>query len=127
MEFLCKLSLPESAVLTTDNVPPICLEGILTFIGGINDRIKSLPIDKELSDLQLHSLILDKYKKTTFISCTDILNNKPKAGIKELAEKGFINDENDADELAHFFFSKSGRLNKKVLGEYLAKPQILRS
>lgn len=129
LEFLCKLSLPESAVLTTDNVPPICLEGILTFIGGINDRIKSLPIDKELSDLQLHSLILDKYKKTTFISCTDILNNKPKAGIKELAEKGFINDENDADELAHFFFSKSGRLNKKVLGEYLAKPsniEILR-
>lgn len=122
LEFLCKLSLPESAVLTTDNVPPICLEGILTFIGGINDRIKSLPIDKELNDLQLHSLILDKYKKTSFISCTDILNKKPKAGIKALAEKGFIKDESDADELAHFFFSKSGRLNKKVLGEYLAKP-----
>lgn len=122
LEFLCKLSLPESAVLTTDNVPPICLEGILTFIGGINERVKSLPEDKELSDYELHLLILDKYQKNSFISCTDILNDKPKSGIKALAEKGFIKDENDIDGLADFFFTKSGRLNKKVLGEYLAKP-----
>lgn len=39
-----------------------------------------------------------------------------------MATDGFIKDGNDLKEIANFFFSKSGRLNKKVLGEFLAKP-----
>lgn len=120
IEFLCQLSLPESAVTTTDNVPPICLEGILSLIGGINDRIKSLKSD--LNDAPLHSMINDREKKTLFIKCTDLLNDKPKEGVKALEKEGFIKSASDLKEVASFFFHKSGRLNKKVLGEFLAKP-----
>ncbi|RKP28574.1 hypothetical protein METBISCDRAFT_29030, partial [Metschnikowia bicuspidata] len=31
VNFLCTLALPESAALTTDNVPPMCLDGIRSF------------------------------------------------------------------------------------------------
>lgn len=123
LNFLCNLSLPESAIATTDNVPPLCLEGILTFIGGVNERIKQLPDGQDLDNLPIHDFIKNKEMKTSFIKCTDKFNVKPKEGIKQLAEKGFIKDANDPDSLAAFFFERSGRLNKKTLGEFLAKPE----
>ncbi|CUM65448.1 uncharacterized protein PRCAT00003087001 [Priceomyces carsonii] len=128
LQFLCQLSLPESALITTDNVPPICLEGILSFISGVNDRIKSINLD--LNSVPLPDLIKNRNQKTIFIECTKILNENPKEGIKALADKGFISNNEDISELAKFFFTKSGRLNKKVLGEFLAKPknsELLRS
>ncbi|ODV76794.1 GDP/GTP exchange factor for ARF [Suhomyces tanzawaensis NRRL Y-17324] len=128
LEFLCKLSLSESSTITTENVPPICLESILLFISGVNDRIKGL--NKDLSDLPIPQLIENKNQKTSFIKCADLLNDKPKEGIKALESNGFISDQKNIPELANFFFTKSGRLNKKVLGEFLAKPssiEILRS
>ncbi|KAG7192124.1 GDP/GTP exchange factor for ARF [Scheffersomyces spartinae] len=120
LEFLCALALPESAATSTDNVPPICLEGILSFIGGINDRIKN--VNADVNSIPLHQLIIDRQQKTSFIRCTEILNDKPKEGIIALQELGFIKDKDDIHEVAEFFFTKSGRLNKKVLGEFLAKP-----
>lgn len=121
LDFLCKLSLPESALYTTDNVPPICLEGVLSFIGGINDRIKLLSAQKDSADIDTHLLIMDKNQKTSFVKSTEIMNKNPKEGIKELAKRGFITDEKDVKELAKFFFTKSVRLNKKILGEFLTK------
>lgn len=123
LDFLCTLSLPESAFITTDNVPPICLEGILSFIGGINDRIKILSAKTDITDFSPHKLISNKNQKTSFVNCTEILNENPKEGIKALVERGFIKDSKDLKELAKFFSTKSVRLNKKVLGEFLAKPK----
>lgn len=120
VHFLCKLALPESALVATDNVPPICLEGVLSLIAGINDRAKFA--SKKTANDTLHHLITDKEKKKSFIKCTEIFNESPKKGVAALAEKKFISDPNDVHELAEFFFNKSARLNKKVLGEYLAKP-----
>lgn len=125
LTFLCNLSLPESAAITTDNVPPLCLEGILSFIGGINERIKQLPDGQDLNARPAHEFIKNKEMKTSFIKCTDTFNVKPKEGIKQLAEKGFIKDANDTESLAAFFFERSGRLNKKTLGEFLAKPESI--
>ncbi|KAK6201186.1 GDP/GTP exchange factor for ARF [Scheffersomyces amazonensis] len=130
LQSLCIFSLPESAINTTDNVPPICLEGILSFISGINDRIKSIGIGNgiangngnDINELPLPELIKDRTKKTTFIKCTELLNEKPKKGLKALQDGGFIKSSEDAEEIAKFFFTKAGRLNKKVLGEFLAKP-----
>lgn len=118
VHLLCKLALPESALVATDNVPPICLEGVLSLITGINDRAKQNP----KSTQEPHHLIVDKEQKKSFVRCTDIFNENPKAGVAALAEKKFIVDPSDVHELAAFFFNKSTRLNKKVLGEYLAKP-----
>lgn len=129
LEFICKLALPESARITTDNVPPICLEGLLSFISGISDRVKSNP-NSHLKDTEnMPQLIQNKKKKNSFIKCTDAFNKKPSEGIKQLVKEGFLKNENDTKEVAEFVFNKSGRLNKKVLGEFLAKPsnkEILR-
>lgn len=121
VSYLCRMSLPESAIITTDHVPPICLEGLLSFIGGVNDRIKSLPSDIEVNELSTHRLLQNKRKKTTFIACTKILNENPKKGVEALIEHGFIKDGSNKHEIAEFFYRKSGRLNKKVLGEFLVK------
>lgn len=121
IHFLCKLALPESASVATDNVPPICLEGILSLIAGINDRVKGSNL-KNASEASMHHLIVDKEKKTSFVKATDIFNESPKKGIAALCDKGFIKDPSDSKELAEFIFHKSTRLNKKMLGEYLAKP-----
>lgn len=124
IENLCQLSLPESANITTDNVPPICLESILSFISSINDRIKktSSTSNKHSTPASVHKLIDDKDHKMAFVKCTELLNENPKEGLKLLKDKGFIKNLEDQREIAGFFFSKSGRLNKKVLGEFLAKP-----
>ncbi|CAH6722603.1 ARF guanine-nucleotide exchange factor 2 [[Candida] jaroonii] len=120
IEFICKLTLPESARITTDNVPPICLEGLLSFISGINERVKLNP-DLNINDSKPPKLILNKKNKNLFIKCTDIFNKKPSQGIKALFDEGFLKDENDIKEIAEFIYNKSGRLNKKVLGEFLGK------
>lgn len=123
VNFLCKLALPEAAVISTDNVPPICLEGILSLVSGINDRIKNSEGKHiRLDDQPTHQLLLDKDKKTAFVRCTEIFNDSPKKGVAAFAEKKFLNDPNDTSELASLLFNKSARLNKKILGEYLAKP-----
>ncbi|KAI3402523.2 GEA2 [Candida oxycetoniae] len=121
LKFLCKLSLPEAAFSTTHNVPPLCLEGILSFIAGVSERSKAHKggSKSELSDRYIEN----RRRKTAFIRCTELLNENPKEGIKMLAREKFIKDDSDHEEIANFFFSKSGRLNKKILGEYLAKPK----
>ncbi|KAF3987219.1 hypothetical protein FT663_04040 [Candidozyma haemuli var. vulneris] len=123
VNFLCKLALPEAAVISTDNVPPICLEGILSLVAGINDRIKnSESSSARQSKEHPHQLLVDKDKKTAFVRCTELFNENPKKGVAALAEKKFLEDPNDTHELASLLFNKSARLNKKILGEYLAKP-----
>lgn len=118
IEFLAQLALPESALFSSDSVPPICLEGLLSFINDLSEQIKDIP---HFDNLESHTLLQDKEKKREFINATNIFNVKPKEGLVALASKGFIDDVSDA-EVSRFFFKSSGRLNKKVLGEFIAKP-----
>ena len=46
--------------MTTDNVPPLCLEGVLSFISGINERSKNL---KKLNKNDL----VEKKQKIAFL------------------------------------------------------------
>jgi len=119
IDFLSQLSKPESASYTTENVPPICLEGLISFVDKLSENVKTVtaPIDSPT-----HELLIKKQKKKEFIAAANIFNKKPKDGLKVLEEKGFIKSSTDIHELAVFFYEKSSRLNKKVLGEFLAKP-----
>lgn len=119
---LCKLALPGSASSSADIVPPICIEGVLSLVSGVNDRVKQLTTEGLQVSKTSHPLILDKERKLFFIKCTEIFNESPKKGVIALCEKGFLKDLSDSKELAEFLFTKSARLNKKILGEYLAKP-----
>ncbi|KAH3681976.1 hypothetical protein WICPIJ_007047 [Wickerhamomyces pijperi] len=118
IEFLAQLALPESALFSSDSVPPICLEGLLSFINDLSEQIKGI---SDFDNLATHKLLQDKEKKREFINATNIFNSKPKDGLATLAEKGFIADVSDK-EVSKFIFSSSSRLNKKVLGEFIAKP-----
>ncbi|KAI5967367.1 GEA2 [Candida margitis] len=120
IKFLCQLSLPESALNTTVNVPPLCLEGVLHFLNGVNERSKTFRAAEEESSV--NEYIEKQLKKSAFIRCTEVINKSPKEGIKLLAKENFISDEKDVGEVASFFFTKAGRLDKKMLGEFLAKP-----
>ncbi|KAI5967843.1 GEA2 [Candida theae] len=120
IKFLCQLSLPESALNTTVNVPPLCLEGVLHFLNGVSERSKTFRHAEKPASA--NTRLDKKQKKSAFIECTEVINKKPKDGIKRLVSESFISDENDVGEVANFFFTKAGRLDKKMLGEFLAKP-----
>lgn len=119
IEVLAQLALPASAQFTTENVPPLCLEGLLSFVNNLSEHTK---LKETYDDSSVHELIKKKEQKKEFIAATNIFNESPKLGIKALQEKGFIKSSEDHDELASFFFERSSRVNKKVLGEFLAKP-----
>ncbi|CDR43123.1 CYFA0S11e00474g1_1 [Cyberlindnera fabianii] len=119
IEFLAKLSLPENSRVISESVPATCLEGVLTFINHLYEHVEKSPA---VTNTEVCELISTKEQKREFIAATNVFNNKPKDGLKELQKRGFIKSLDDTKELARFFFEKSSRLNKKILGEYLAKP-----
>lgn len=122
LSYLCTLSLPESAEVSSDSVPPICLEGVLTFISNVFEQLKTLPHELDVTTIAQNELLTKKEKKQSFVECTKVLNKDPKEGIERLAKDGFFETTDDTEKLAEFLFTKSDRLNKQVLGEYLVKP-----
>lgn len=122
LEFLCTLALPEYANLTTDSVPPICLDGVRSFVAGVYERIKKEPLQHLPPSVEHEQILANKMRKKSFINCTELFNEKASRGVEALYNENFLKDPNDKKELAEFFFQKSTRLNKKVLGIYLSNP-----
>ncbi|AJU44244.1 Gea2p [Saccharomyces cerevisiae YJM1242] len=121
LKALTKLALPESALTTTESVPPICLEGLVSLVDDMFDHMKD--IDREEFGRQKNEMeILKKRdRKTEFIECTNAFNEKPKKGIPMLIEKGFIASDSDKD-IAEFLFNNNNRMNKKTIGLLLCHP-----
>ncbi|GAV29178.1 hypothetical protein PMKS-002660 [Pichia membranifaciens] len=123
IKLLCRLSYSDCSLLTTGNVPPICLDGLLSFVNGIYERIKiGVNENVDLSNGNKNPLIQQYTKKSDFIECVKKWNEKPEKGLESLQVKGFIKDPNDDKEVAKFLLTNSGRIDKKQLGELLAKP-----
>ncbi|AEY96928.1 FAEL061Wp [Eremothecium gossypii FDAG1] len=116
---LTKLALPESALITADSVPPICLEGFISLIDDMHANVQRSG-EKFDSDLQV-DILVQRERKNEFIRCVEEFNKKPKVGIPLLIEKNFIKSEDESD-IASFLFENNTRLNKKTVGEYLASP-----
>ncbi|KAG0686927.1 GDP/GTP exchange factor for ARF [Pichia californica] len=123
IKLLCRLSYSDCSLLTTGNVPPICLDGLLSFVNGIYDRIKiGIKENVDLSK-KIDSPLIHQYtKKSDFIDCVKTWNEKPEKGLDVLKDKGFIKDSTDNKEVANFLLTNSGSIDKKKLGELLAKP-----
>lgn len=124
IKLLCRLSYSDVSLLTTNNVPPICLDGLLSFVNSIYNRIKigiSENIDVSEIFSNNSSLIQQYNKKSDFIECVKKWNEKPDKGLEALFDKGFIKDQTDDKEVALFLFTNSGRIDKRKLGELLAK------
>lgn len=119
---LCKLSLPESALNTTESVPPICLEGLVALIDDMYTHIQDAAPGGFSAQLSQNNEVLkQRERKTEFIKCSKIFNEKPKKGIPLLVEKGFIKSESNED-VAGFLFTNNNLMNKKTIGLLLCDP-----
>lgn len=122
IRLLTKLALPESATSTTENVPPICLEGLVSLIDDMYSHVEEIPNDQYIKQTSENSILKQRERKTEFITCAKAFNEKPKKGIPLLIEKNFIKSDNNED-IAEFLFENNGRLNKKNIGLLLCDPK----
>ncbi|AQZ15483.1 GEA2 (YEL022W) and GEA1 (YJR031C) [Zygosaccharomyces parabailii] len=118
---LTKLALPESALTSTESVPPICLEGLISLIDDMHSRLQNVDRERFLAEKNNNDRLKQKERKTEFIKCTKIFNEKPKQGIPLLIEKNFIKSDSERD-IAEFLFENNGRMNKKMIGLLLCDP-----
>ncbi|KAK5961976.1 Arf family guanine nucleotide exchange factor GEA2 PWA37_000004 [Arxiozyma heterogenica] len=122
LKMLTKLSLPEAAITSTEIVPPICLEGVMSLIDDMFARIRSVPESVSTNDLKQNEVLRQRERKNEFINCANEFNIKPKKGIPLLIEKKFIENNTD-NAIAKFLFENNGRLNKKTIGLLLCDPK----
>lgn len=116
--FLCRSAYPDSASWSTPSVPPLCLEAVLAFLHYLDNGKNS--IDDDENNEAISEKLDAKAQKKMLIKVADTFNENPKAGVAMLVSKGLVKD--DSPESVASFLKDSGRINKKVLGEFLAKP-----
>ncbi|SMN22170.1 similar to Saccharomyces cerevisiae YEL022W GEA2 Guanine nucleotide exchange factor for ADP ribosylation factors (ARFs) [Maudiozyma saulgeensis] len=120
---LSKLSLPETAISTTESVPPICLEGLVSLIDDMHDHMQSVSKQDYLNKIvTANDILKQRERKTEFIKCSKAFNEKAKVGIPLLIEKEFIKSDSDSD-IASFLFENNSLINKKTIGLLLCDPK----
>ncbi|KAK9480121.1 hypothetical protein V1514DRAFT_326464 [Lipomyces japonicus] len=117
---LSRNAFPDAATWSTANVPPLCLDALLSYVSFLVDRIDSANVAKE-NHPDLESLLEQRNKKQIVIQGTSKFNNNPKKGIQFLVDNGVIDEASNSKSVATFLRHTS-RISKKLLGEYLAKP-----
>ena len=123
LKALSKLSLPESAAATTESVPPICLEGLVSLIDDMHDHMQTLTKEEyQKANISENPILKQRERKTEFIKCATAFNEKAKKGIPLLIEKGFIPSDSDKD-IAAFLFENNSLINKKTIGLLLCDPK----
>lgn len=114
--FLCRNAYPDSTAWSTATVPPLCLEAVLGYLISLVQRLSKSP-DQGLADEAMRNKALKKL----VIEATECFNNNPTEGLNFLVKHKLIPDDSTASKVK--FLQKSGRINKKLLGEFLAKPK----
>ncbi|KAF5098180.1 hypothetical protein D0Z00_002128 [Geotrichum galactomycetum] len=115
--FLCRNAYPDSATWSTSSVPPLCLDAILSYLISLaqrlNPEIKNFDKAEEAKKT--------KATKRLVIEATEKFNKKPTDGLAFLVKHKIIPDNKTSSAVK--FLRHSGRINKKLLGEFLAKPK----
>lgn len=115
---LSRNAFPDSATWSTTNVPPLCLDSLLGYIQFIADRLEDEPAAGGFPDPE--TLREQRARKQIIIRGASKFNESPKAGIAFLASQGIIENPDDPKSISGFLKGTT-RIDKKVLGEYLAK------
>lgn len=115
---LARNAFPDSATWSTTNVPPLCLDSLLTYVQFIADRLEDEPITKDLPDPA--ALRTQRAKKTIVVRGVQKFNENPTAGIAFLASQGIIDSADNPASIAKFLKGTT-RVDKTVLGEFLSK------
>ena len=115
---LARNAFPDSAVWSTANVAPLCLDTLLGFVQSVADRIgKVNAMDASVDAKYLRE---QRNKKKIIIRAANVFNEDPKGGISYLASQGIIDDPNNPISVAKFIKNTS-RLDKKVVGDFISK------
>lgn len=115
--FLCRNAYPDSTTWSTSTVPPLCLEAILGYLFALVNRLTDSPLDKE----EAEEAMRNKARKKLVIEGTESFNKNPTDGLHFLVKHKLIPDDRTVSAVK--FLRQSGRINKKLLGEFLAKPK----
>jgi brefeldin A-resistance guanine nucleotide exchange factor 1 len=114
---LSRDAFPDSATWSTTNVPPLCLDSLLTFVQFMADRL-SLPATDNTEELL--KLRERRTRKKIIVKGIARFNEEPKAGIAYLVAHGIISSPDDHIQVAQFLKGTT-RVSKKVLGDFLSK------
>lgn len=115
---LSRNAFPDAATWSTTNVPPLCLDSLLTFVQFMAERMKE-PTEEAMSERIAH--LRDQRRRKKIIKSGSIkFNDNPKGGVAFLVKNGIIANPDDPVQLAAFLKSTS-HLSKKVLGEFITK------
>ncbi|KAJ5587336.1 uncharacterized protein N7459_003101 [Penicillium hispanicum] len=115
---LSRNAFPDSATWSTTNVPPLCLDALLGYVQFIYDRLDDEPKQGDYPPQE--RLRSQRKTKRIIIKGAQMFNEDPKAGIAYLAGHGIIEDPKNPVLVARFL-KGTGRLSKKVLGDFISK------
>lgn len=114
---LSRNAFPDSATWSTTNVPPLCLDSLLTYVQFVADRISLQHVDKNPELIRLRE---QRSRKKIIVKGVARFNEEPKAGIAYLVTHGIIGSPDDHEQVARFLKGTT-RVSKKVLGDFLSK------
>ena len=113
---LSRNAFPDSASWSTTNVPPLCLDSLLSFVQFVSERLdQEVP---EWAEERIKQMRLARVRKKIIKSGASKFNDDPKLGLSYLAKYGIVQDLDDPVQVAQFLKGTS-HLSKKVLGEFL--------
>ncbi|KAF2148914.1 Sec7-domain-containing protein [Myriangium duriaei CBS 260.36] len=115
---LSRNAFPDSATWSTTNVPPLCLDSLLSYVQFLADRLDDEPITEGYPDPV--ALAEQRALKKVIIRGASKFNENPKGGIAFLASAGVIDDVENPTSIAKFLRGTT-RIDKKVLGEFISK------
>ncbi|KAJ9113728.1 hypothetical protein QFC20_001753 [Naganishia adeliensis] len=116
-----------------DNSQMICFEAVLDFVDGMSTRRANRNSQRwpEYAP-SIERLRRQKDRKALLITGAQAFNAKPKKGIAYLQEHSLIDgfkpgndDDPDNVKALAVFLRSNGRLDKKLLGEYISNPDRL--
>lgn len=115
---LSRNAFPDSATWSTTNVPPLCLDSLLSFVQFMAERLgQEVPAG---TDERIEKMRHQRVRKRIIKSGASKFNDDPKAGIAYLVKSGIIENPDDPLQVAQFLKGTS-YVSKKVLGEFLCK------
>ncbi|ORY81572.1 hypothetical protein BCR37DRAFT_48410 [Protomyces lactucae-debilis] len=122
--FLCRNAFPDTAIWSTTNVPPLCLDALLGYISLIHSRLdlRARQVNPDLPDST--KLSQSRQRKELVLKASAKFNEKPKLGVAFLLESDLIDKDDATNSLAQFLFASS-RINKEILGDYISRPDSI--
>lgn len=115
---LSRNAFPDAATWSTTNVPPLCLDSLLTFLEFMAERIDQSPPPG--TSERIAQLRGQRKRKKIIKSGSAKFNDNPKGGVAFLVKNGIIEDPDDPVQIAKFLKSTS-HVSKQVLGEFITK------